>query len=611
MPSWSLPDAVPARASVPDSGRSPELSDEPTVEMPALVWAPLEPERPQDTDAPDDSTLDQVVAVEGLDEVVAEEEPANEMAGEDLSSASPSDPEAVADATPNLPPAPPPSAAEVEASEVAAGRRAPTGIFGEEDMDESVVEAQSERGDTIPVLVVVPPEVLAYQAEAEQQMGEASSWATGGWHVALSPAASPEVSGYPEEWAFQTGAVTADEPEAEPERVAVAAESAEGTEIVSVGGVEETRQLEAEADPQNDPGDTVTEALVENDEDRTPEAEHLVRTDDGDAPGADLPTGVISEDPEAEPEALEKTHLEESDSQPVKTAPETVDTPMQAPEADAESESVSDTDASTEPEATVTAAPVVTPSTSAAQARPQFTKPTDRPRSVLVTGASRGIGRAVAQAMLDAGERVVGLSRSGEAPEGALGLAADVTDEASINDAVAKAEVENGPIEVLVACAGIARDSLAARTSDAIWESMLETDLTGVFRTVRAVLPQMMRARSGRIILISSVVASRGGVGQVAYGAAKAGVEGMVRSLARELAPRGITVNAVAPGFVATDMTNSLPSVVCEALVAATPIGRMATTQEVAAPVAFLASPQASYITGAVLPVDGGLGMGR
>lgn len=735
--------------------------------MPALVWAPL---RPEPAERPEDQTLDSCTRLPGLEEVEASAQTAETASSPeaadpaetadaaedaavaggpvsgtsaDLSGLAPGVVDAVGAGLDDQQPAPeqgaflaPPSAADAAGAETAQATPAESGL-GDEDLDPEQIEARSARGDTIPVLVVVPPEVLAYQAETEKQVGEAPSWGTGGWHAAPPREPSPEPDECPQAWACQVGTATADESSDEqdagtepavlgPDRPGSGAQpGAEEQPRLSVeqqdsvlGGMKDPepagaawvaqapdRSLSGSAarsyvlavsQPVQEPGagaaarnevalEAVAQTPARQDQDgpvhgtepaagdgladleagtgevaavafsvseaapaaqaagtgqaleakapaveepEEPEAAFcepqdepapLPGLDPSPASGSaqtgavevlaaeavvagDLPDDSLTAEaltvPEAEPEAVP----DEPGKAPEPEEPQAGLAPLTVPEPE-----VPQAGSAASPEPVLAAAPAVVSRT-----RPAVSSsPSERPRSVLVTGASRGIGRAVVQAMLDAGEHVVGLSRSGEAPEGALGLATDVTDETALAEAVSRAEAEHGPVEVLVACAGIARDSLAARTSDATWEAMLDTDLTGVFRTVRAVLPQMMRARSGRIVLVSSVVASRGGVGQVAYGAAKAGVEGLVRSLARELAPRGITVNAVAPGFVTTDMTSSLPSVVREAHVAATPIGRMATTQEVAAPVVFLASPAASYITGTVLPVDGGLGMGR
>lgn len=232
-------------------------------------------------------------------------------------------------------------------------------------------------------------------------------------------------------------------------------------------------------------------------------------------------------------------------------------------------------------------------------------------RSVLVTGASRGIGRAVAAAFAAAGERVAGLSRSGDAPDGVRGMSVDVTDRTALRRAVARARMLHGPIEVLVACAGASRDVPAIRSPEPVWADTIAVNLTAAFTSASTVLPDMLRARCGRIVLVSSVVAARGGRGQTAYAASKGGVEGLTRALAREVASRGVGVNAVAPGFVDTDMTAGLSRDARAEHLAAIPMERLATPQEIVAPILFLASPEASYVTGTVLGVDGGMGMGR
>lgn len=229
----------------------------------------------------------------------------------------------------------------------------------------------------------------------------------------------------------------------------------------------------------------------------------------------------------------------------------------------------------------------------------------------LVTGGNRGIGLAIAQDLRRAGHRVVVGCRAGEAPDGLVAVSMDVTSTASVDDAVSRVESDHGPVDVLVANAGITRDALIVRLADEDLDAVLQANLVGALRCARRVARGMIKARSGRIVLISSVVWALGSGGQVNYAAAKAGLVGAGRSLARELGARGITTNIVAPGFIETDMTAALSDDQRAAILGQIPAGRYGAPDEVAAMVTFLAGPQASYINGAVIPVDGGLGMGH
>jgi 3-oxoacyl-[acyl-carrier protein] reductase len=232
-------------------------------------------------------------------------------------------------------------------------------------------------------------------------------------------------------------------------------------------------------------------------------------------------------------------------------------------------------------------------------------------RSVLVTGGNRGIGRAIASAFAAAGDDVAITYRTGEPPPGYLAVRCDVTVPAEVDAAFDTIEAEQGPVEVLVANAGITRDTLLLRMSEDDWASVVDTNLTGSFRVVKRAAKGMLRLKRGRIVLVSSVVGLMGSAGQVNYAASKAGLVGMARSLSRELGSRSITTNVVAPGFVETDMTAELPADTKSDYLKSIPLGRFATPDEVAAVVRWLASPEAGYITGAVIPVDGGLGMGH
>jgi 3-oxoacyl-[acyl-carrier protein] reductase len=232
-------------------------------------------------------------------------------------------------------------------------------------------------------------------------------------------------------------------------------------------------------------------------------------------------------------------------------------------------------------------------------------------RSVLVTGGNRGIGRAIAEAFLAQGDRVAVTSRSGGGPDGALDLTCDITDAAAIEAAFTEIESAHGPVEVLVANAGITADTLLVRMSDDEWSSVIDTNLTGSFRLAKRAVSKMMRLRRGRILFISSVVGLLGSGGQVNYAASKAGLVGIARSIAREYGSRGITANVVAPGFVETDMTETLSDDLKATYKAQVPLGRYGSTDEIASAVTWLASDGAAYITGAVIPVDGGLGMGH
>src|SRR3954466_2885671 len=241
---------------------------------------------------------------------------------------------------------------------------------------------------------------------------------------------------------------------------------------------------------------------------------------------------------------------------------------------------------------------------------------TDQPeehsgRSVLVTGGNRGIGRAIAEAFLAQGDRVAVTTRSGGAPEGCLDVRCDITDPAAVEAAFAEIEAAHGPVEVLVANAGITADTLILRMSEDDWSSVIDTNLTGSFRLAKRAAKGMLRLRRGRIVFISSVVGLLGSGGQVNYAASKAGLVGMARSIAREYGSRGITANVVAPGFVETDMTDVLTDEQKAAIRTQVPLGRYPTPAEGAAAVTWLASDGAAYVTGAVIPVDGGLGMGH
>lgn len=232
-------------------------------------------------------------------------------------------------------------------------------------------------------------------------------------------------------------------------------------------------------------------------------------------------------------------------------------------------------------------------------------------RTVLVTGGNRGIGFAIAQEFLAQGHRVAVTARSGSGPEGSLTVRADVTDSASVDAAFTEIEAALGPVEVVVANAGITRDMLLMRMSEDDFTSVVDTNLGGAFRVVKRSSKGMLKARFGRIVLISSVVGLYGSAGQVNYAASKSGLVGLARSITRELGARGITANVVAPGFIETDMTAELPEAQQAEYKRNIPAGRFATPTEVARVVTWLAGDDSGYISGAVIPVDGGLGMGH
>ncbi|MGK5693430.1 3-oxoacyl-ACP reductase FabG [Streptomyces sp. URMC 128] len=232
-------------------------------------------------------------------------------------------------------------------------------------------------------------------------------------------------------------------------------------------------------------------------------------------------------------------------------------------------------------------------------------------RSILVTGGNRGIGLAVAQAFAEQGDRVAVTHRGSGVPDGLLGLTCDVTDPGQIDKAVTAAEEAHGPLDVVVANAGVTDDRLILRMSDSDFGRVLDTNLGGAFRVARRAVETMVGRRRGRLVFISSVAGLRGSAGQANYASSKAGLVGLARSLARELGPRGITANVVAPGLVDTDMTEALSARQRDRILQDVPLGRSARPSEVASAVLWLGSEQAGYVTGAVLPVDGGLGMGH
>lgn len=232
-------------------------------------------------------------------------------------------------------------------------------------------------------------------------------------------------------------------------------------------------------------------------------------------------------------------------------------------------------------------------------------------RSVLVTGGNRGIGLAIAHAFAAQGDRVAVTYRRSEPPEDLFGVRCDVTDPDSLDAAFTAIEAQHGPVEVLVSNAGITEDTLLLRMKEEAFTSVVDANLSGGFRVAKRAAGKMLRAKWGRMIFISSVVGLSGSAGQVNYAAAKAGLVGLSRSIARELGSRNITSNLVAPGFVDTDMTRDLPESRRAEILGQVPLGRYASVDEVAGVVTFLASDAAAYITGAVIPVDGGLGMGH
>ena len=232
-------------------------------------------------------------------------------------------------------------------------------------------------------------------------------------------------------------------------------------------------------------------------------------------------------------------------------------------------------------------------------------------RSVLLTGGSKGIGRAIAEYFAAAGHKVAATYRSGDVPAGVLGVRCDVTDAEQVDAAFTEVEAAHGPVEVLIANAGITADNLMVRISDEDWDKVIQTNLTGSFRVARRAARPMMRARFGRLIFISSVVGLLGSAGQVNYAASKSGLVGLARSIARELGSRNVTANVVAPGFIETDMTAVLSEEQVKTYQSQIPLGRLGQVADIAAAVDFLASDAAVYVTGAVIPVDGGLGMGH